>query len=255
MNENLPEQTADPAQEEQRNQAARELRRQELWALLLVIASPIIGGYALHGAKMYLNYDKYISHFNIVLFVFAAGIRPLMHIASLAKNRTLHLQEQVHYPSTEVELLKRRVQHLEYEFSQLRRGTATKRDITNVRDGFEPTLSQLHKTVKRYEKKEQYLRNYSEERFAYLETKLREYDTFIAYKLQEEQATTASRSMMQVILLPFNIAKYFVPRSLRGRQKPMLQPAINSEEEEDNNNRLNGEFLQQEILSGSLQKY
>uniref|UniRef100_A0A1D1XN81 Uncharacterized protein n=1 Tax=Anthurium amnicola TaxID=1678845 RepID=A0A1D1XN81_9ARAE len=252
INEN---QTADPAQEEQRNQASKDLRRQELWALLLVIASPIIGGYALHGAKMYLNYDKYISHFNIVLFVFAAGIRPLMHIASLAKNRTLHLQEQVHYPSTEVELLKRRVQHLEYEFSQLRRGTATKRDINSVRDGFEPTLSQLHKTVKRYEKKEQYLRNYSEERFAYLESKLREYDTFIAYKLQEEQATTISRSMMQVIFLPLNVtltilgyAKYLLPRS---RQKPMLQPAINSEEE----NKLSGEIFQQESLSGSLQKY
>jgi hypothetical protein len=253
MNENFSGQTADPAQEQQRNQAAKELRRQEMWALLLVIASPIIGGYALHGAKMYLNYDKYFSHFNIVLFVFAAGIRPLMHVASLAKNRTLHLQEQVHYPSTEVELLKRRVQHLEYEFSQLRRGFATKRDISNVKDGFEPTLSQLNKAVRRYEKKEQYLRNYSEERFAYLETKLREYDTFIAYKLQEEQAATISRSMMQVIFLPLNVtltilgyAKYFLPRD---RQKPMLQPAINSEEE-----KVNSEF-QQEVLPGSLQKY
>jgi len=41
---------------------------------------------------------------------------------------------------------------------------------------------------------------------------------------------------------------FFLPR---GRQKPMLQPAINSEEE----NRLSGEIFQQEILSGSLQKY
>ncbi|CAG8558122.1 14662_t:CDS:10 [Funneliformis caledonium] len=221
VNENLTDQADDPAQEELRNKASKELRRQELWALLLVIVSPIIGGYALHCAKLYLtDYDKYISHFNIILFVFAAGIRPLMHITSLAKNRTLYLQEQVHYPSTEVELLKRRVQHLEYEFSQLRRGFATKKDVINVRDGFEPTLSQLNKAVRRYEKKEQFLRNYSEERFAYLESKLREYDSFISYKIQEEQATTISRSMTQIILLPFNIAKYFVPRSLR-KQKPM----------------------------------
>jgi len=261
INENPPGQTADPAQEEQRNQAAKELRRQEIYALMLVIASPIIGGYALHGAKMYLtDYDMYISQFNIVLFVLASGIRPLMHIASLAKNRTLHLQEQVHYPSTEVELLKRRVQHLEYEFSHLRRGFATKRDVINVRDGFEPTLSQLSKVVKKYEKKEQYLRNYSEERFAFLETKLQEYDSFIAYKLQEEQATTISRSMIQFIFFPLNVTftvlgyvKYFLPRSLRGRQKPMLQPAINSEEE--NNNISSNELFQQETLSGSLQKY
>ncbi|CAG8733986.1 9601_t:CDS:2 [Dentiscutata erythropus] len=262
INENLPGQTADPAQEAQRNQAAKELRIQEMWALLLVVASPIIGGYALHGAKMYLtDYDKYISHFNIMLFVFAAGIRPLMHIANLAKNRTLHLQEQVHYPSTEVELLKRRVQHLEYEFSQLRRGFATKRDVINVRDGFEPTITQLNKAVRRYEKKEQYLRNYSEERFAYLESKLREFDTIISYKLQDEQISVP-RNMMQFMFLPFNIAftilgyaTYFLPRSLRGaRPAPMLQPASNSDD--DDGNRSNGDMSQQEIsFSGSLQKY
>src|SRR5205809_985808 len=92
------------------------------------------------------------------------------------KNRAakeLQLQEQVHYPSTEVELLKRRVHHLECEFLQIRKSLATKRDILNVKDGFEPTIFQLNKAVRRYEKKEQYLRNYSEERFAYLETKLR----------------------------------------------------------------------------------
>ncbi|CAG8821654.1 14987_t:CDS:2, partial [Gigaspora rosea] len=194
INDNLPGQTADPAQEAQRNQAAKELRIQEMWALLLVVASPIIGGYALHGAKMYLtDYDKYISHFNIMLFVFAAGIRPLMHIANLAKNRTLHLQEQVHYPSTEVELLKRRVQHLEYEFSQLRR-----------------------------------------------ESKLREFDSIISYKLQEEQAISVPRSMMQFMFLPFSItftllgyATYFLPRSLRGaRPAPMLQPSSNSDDDD-----------------------
>jgi len=273
INENTTQdQTLDPTQEAIKNQAIKELQRQELYALTLVVASPIIGGYTLHGAKMYMtDYDKYISHFNIVLFVFAAGIRPLMHIANLAKNRTLHLQEQVHYPSTEVELLKRRVQHLEYEFSQLRKGLATKRDILNVKDGFEPSISQLNKAVRRYEKKEQYLRNYSEERFSYLESKLLEYDNFIAYKLQEEQAMILPRSMKQVVTLPVNVtltafsyAKYFLPRSLRGgRQKPMLQPATSSDNDADgynnniiSSNKLTGENIQQnDLTSGILQKY
>jgi len=246
MNENtIQDQAPDPTREAIKNRAAKELQRQELYALILVIASPIIGGYALQGAKMYLtDYDKYISHFNIILFVFAAGIRPLMHIANLAKNRTLHLQEQVHYPSTEVELLKRRVHHLECEFLQIRKSLATKRDILNVKDGFEPTIFQLNKAVRRYEKKEQYLRNYSEERFAYLETKLREYDTFIAYKIQEEQSMILPRSMMQIVFMPLNItltvfgyAKYFLPRFLRGsRQKPMLQHISPSDDDTYDNN-------------------
>ncbi|KAG9285366.1 hypothetical protein G9A89_010841 [Geosiphon pyriformis] len=261
MNENvLTGQTADLALEANRLMAARELRRLELYALGLVLASPIFGGFALHYVKRYFEYDEYISHFNISLFVFAAGIRPLMHIASLAKNRTLHLQEQVHYPSTEVELLKSRVQHLEYEFSQLRRGLATKRDVIQVRDGIEPTISQLNKVVKKYEKKEQYLRTYSEERFTYLEAKLREYDSFIAYKLQEEQAMSLPRSMMQVIFLPLNVtftvlgyAKYFLPLSLRGRQTPML--AGSHAEDENIGNRLHGD-TQEVFTSGrDLQKY
>ncbi|CAG8498287.1 10711_t:CDS:2 [Ambispora leptoticha] len=266
INENtFAGQTADSALEARRQMAARELRHAELYALGLVIASPMLGGFALHYAKQYLtDYDKYISHFNIALFVFAAGIRPLMHVASLAKNRTLHLQEQVHYPNTEVELLKRRVQHLEYEFSQLRRGFATKRDIDHVRNGIEPTISQLNKAVRKHEKKEQYLRNYSEERFAFLESKLREYDSFISYKLQEDQAMTLPRSMMQVIFLPLNVtftilgyAKYFLPLPLRGRQKHMV---TGSNLEDDNliMNHMNNNETSQQENSGSgqdLQKY
>ncbi|CAG8434274.1 1769_t:CDS:2 [Ambispora gerdemannii] len=266
INENaLAGQTADSALEVRRAMAARELRRAELYALGLVIASPMFGGLALHYAKQYLtDYDKYISHFNISLFVFASGIRPLMHVASLAKNRTLHLQEQVHYPNTEVELLKRRVQHLEYEFSQLRRGFATKHDVDHVRTGLEPTISQLNKAVRKYEKKEQYLRNYSEERFAFLESKLREYDSFIAYRLQEDQALSLPRSMMQVIFLPLNVtftllsyAKYFLPLPLRGRQTPMLAGS-NLEDENLLMSRMNNiETNQQEdsVSGQDLQKY
>ncbi|CAJ0634673.1 4660_t:CDS:2 [Entrophospora sp. SA101] len=244
-------QTLDSTQKAIKNQLAKELQSHELSALILVIASPIIGGYALHGAKTYLtDYDQYISHFNIVLFVFAAGIKPLMHIASLAKIKTLRLQEQIHYPSTEVEVLKRQIQHLEYEFSQIHKGLATKRDINSIRDGFEPTISQLNKTVRKYEKKEQHLRNSSEERFAYLESKLSEYDNFINHNLKEQEAMTLPPSMMQLIVIPSNITltmlsyvKYFLPRSLRGsRQKPMLQPA-DSSDGDGNNGFINNNII------------
>ncbi|CAG8564805.1 11280_t:CDS:2 [Paraglomus occultum] len=259
---------SDPQLEEQRAAAAKDLRKQERNALALVVASPILGGYALHFAKMSLtDYDKYITHFNINLFVFAAGIRPLMHIATLAKNKTLHLQEQVHYPSTEVELLKRRVQHLEYEFSQLRRGFATKREVLQVRDGFEPTLTQLNKAMRRCEKKEACLRTYSDERFAYLEEKLREFDSIITYRLQDDQVASLPRSMMQVMFLPLNItvtvlgyARYFLPKSLRGRSAPMLQPPNPSDEDDTvvGHRKLYGEYGQQGsegLQSRDLQKY
>ncbi|CAJ0633651.1 1013_t:CDS:2 [Entrophospora sp. SA101] len=260
INENIiQEQTFDATQQAIRNQAAEKLRRQELCALIFIMLTPIIGGYILYGANVYLtNYNNYISHFNITLFVFTTAIRPLMHIAKLAKNKTLHLQEQIHYPNVEVELLKRHVKHLEYKLSQIRKILATKHDIIIVKDEFEPTISQLDKAVKCYKEKEQYLRTYSEEKFAYLESKLTEYDNFINNKLQSEKQRSMlalAYRMICLIFIPLNIifailgyAKYLLPRFLRnGRQKPMLQPAIissdNKKSTDEQDSSISGESL------------
>jgi len=228
-------QTSDLNQDARRSLAARELRRQEFISLIIVIISPWLGGKALHFGKEYLtDYDKYISNFNINLFVFAAAIRPIMHVISLVKSRAIFLQEQVHYPSTEVELLKRRVQHLEHELSQLRRAFATKRDVMQVKDGMEPALAHLGKTVRRHEKKISTQHGDLEQRFDELDARLRQYETYVAAQLNDQHSMTAvvPRNPVQLMMLPFTIVKYLLPRMIYGPSKPLLDSPSSPLEEE-----------------------
>ncbi|KAG0226321.1 hypothetical protein BGW42_003756 [Actinomortierella wolfii] len=219
----------DPVLEMRRQAAAASLRRQEFFSLLLVLASPFLGGYTLQYLKTFFSsYEDYLSALNIELFIIASAIRPLTHLVSLFKARALHLQEEVHYPSTEVELLRRRVATIEAELNQLRRAVATKREVLQVQDSFEPTLHQLTKQIKRQDKREVLLRSYTEERFAQVEEKLREYDTILAYRLTEEQQHRAS-----LLFLPINILvamlgyfTYFLPARLTNAVQNKPQPAM-----------------------------
>ncbi|KAF9090228.1 hypothetical protein BGX23_006155 [Mortierella sp. AD031] len=218
----------DPVLEQRRKSAAASLRRQEFFSLLLVLASPFLGGYTLQYLKTFFSsYEDYLSALNIELFIIASGIRPLTHLISLLKARALHLQEQVHYPDSDVESLKRKVASIEAELSQLRRAFATKRDVLQVQDSVEPTLHQLTKQIKRHDKKEVQLRSYTEERFASIDEKMREYDTYLAYRITEEQHRSS------LLFLPINIlvamvsyCAFFLPNRLGGISAPKQQPML-----------------------------
>lgn len=219
----------DPAQERRRQSAASSLWRQEFFSLVLVLASPFLGGYTLQYLKTFFSsYEDYLSALNIELFIIASGIRPLSLLVSLLKARALHLQEQIHYPDSDVDSLKKKVASIEAELNQLRRAFATKRDVLQVQDSVEPTLHQLTKQIKRHDKKENMLRSYAEERFATIDEKLREYDTILAYRITEEQHRSS------LLFLPINIlvamvgyCTFFLPARLTSitgsKQQPMLQ--------------------------------
>lgn len=74
----------------------------------------------------------------------------------------------MHYPVPTVSLLIKRVQALEDEVDALRTSHATKADVKLLKDGVDAPLTQLSKAVRRYERKEEYLRLSSEEKFALL---------------------------------------------------------------------------------------
>jgi hypothetical protein len=203
-----------PHLQKHRLNASATLRRQELASLLLVVSSPLLGGLTLDYVRAHLTPTRtYITNFNITLFVFAAGIRPLLHVVYLLKKRALHLQEVVHFPSTEVENVKRRLAKAEEELAILRKSHASKKDLSsNLTNVVQPELNSLSKTLKRVEKKEQYLRTYSEERFQYMETKMREFDAFVAYQLEQEAIhkqvslpVVALRTVTGVVFLPVNV--------------------------------------------------
>jgi hypothetical protein len=110
-----------------------ELRRHELIGLAWVVLSPAIAGYTLQYSRYFLsNYDKYMSTFNVTVFVLAATLKPLFHVMALLRERTLFLQSEMQVDGSEIELLQKKMEMMEDELDGLRKAFATKRDLGQV---------------------------------------------------------------------------------------------------------------------------
>lgn len=92
-------------------------------------------------------------------------------------------------------------------------------------EGLNPTIEQLAKTLKRFEKKENALRSWSEDRFSVIEQKVSEFDQYICYRVEQEQRQSAHSVVVTLIFLPFNVVLWAaksmtgflpVPRALLG---------------------------------------
>lgn len=113
-----------------------ELRRHELIGLAWVIMSPAIAGYTLQYSRYFLsNYEKYMSTFNVTVFVLAATLKPLVHVMALLRERTLFLQSEMQVDETEIEVLQKKIEMMEDEMDGLRKAFATKRDLGQVNLG------------------------------------------------------------------------------------------------------------------------
>jgi hypothetical protein len=212
----LPAHMADEkkAMEIKRKQlVARELRQHELAGLLWVLASPIIAGLTLQYSRRFLsNQDKYLSSFNIMVFVLAALIKPTVHCMAMLKDRTLYLQSEMQIEDGEVDILRERIFELEDELQSLKKAFATKKDLGQVTNGIGPTLNQLAKSVKRSEKREQVLRNYSEERFNFVDAKMREFDEYISKRMEQDRLRTSRGLITSFIFLPMTITIWTLKR-------------------------------------------
>ncbi|GAA5946886.1 hypothetical protein JCM3765_002060 [Sporobolomyces pararoseus] len=172
-----PEEEEDPSTLllEQRNRSISILRRNELISLLSTFLVPFLGSYLLHYVKRLLSDpDRYVNDSLINMFMIATSVKPFLHLISLLKNHSLYHQEQVHYPSTKIHSLELRLTKLESDLLQLSRAFATKSDVRALRDGVDIPLTQLSKAVKKFNRKEEFFRLSSEEKFGILENKIQE---------------------------------------------------------------------------------
>ncbi|BGP14274.1 hypothetical protein JCM10213_005834 [Rhodosporidiobolus nylandii] len=161
-------QPADPLAPHRESSTAA-LRRNELLSLLLTLLVPVLGASLLHYARGLLSDpDRYINRMMIGLFCVASGVRPWMRLVRLLKRNSLYHQSLVHYPSSEVYQLRKRVETLEEDLVQLSRAYATKSDVRTLRDGLDVPLSTLSKAVRRFARQEEFSRLSSDERFAAL---------------------------------------------------------------------------------------
>ncbi|KAI9029777.1 hypothetical protein CLU79DRAFT_736006 [Phycomyces nitens] len=215
---------------ERRRQLAYELRRHELMGLMWVIASPALAGYTLQYSRYFLsNYDKYVSSFNVTVFVFAASLKPLAHVMLLLRERTLYLQSEMQVQESETQRLQRKLDIMEEELIGLRKAFATKKDLGQATEGLGPTLEQLTKAMRRCEKKETALRACYDERFTAVDKKVREFDQFICYRIEQDQRKSTQRAVATLLFLPLNITFWVakrmtrllpIPRALLGSSTP-----------------------------------
>lgn len=190
-----------------------ELRRHELAGLIWVTVSPAIAGYTLQYSRYLLsNVDKYISAFNVTVFILAASIKPVSHIMVLLQERTLFLQSEAIVTDSQVQILQKRLETLEKELFGLRKAFATKKDLGQVTEEINPTLNQLAKALKRFEKRDISLRSWTEEQFTALDLKVREFDQYICYRIEQDQRQQAHGMVVSLILLPLNISLWAAKR-------------------------------------------
>lgn len=192
---------------------ATELRRHEFAGLIWVTLSPVLAGYTLHYSRSYLSSaDKYISTFNISVFVLAALIKPLSHIMTLVQDRTLYLQSELVAPESELQSLKKRFEVLDDEVHILKEAYATKKDLGQIADDINPAIHHLAKTLRRIEKRENALKDWAEEQFTSLETKMREFDEYICYRIEQDQRQEAHGGVASLMLIPLNISFWAAKR-------------------------------------------
>lgn len=182
---------------QERAVAAAELRRAEMISLIALILSPLAGAWLLTWLmEVFTDGNRYLNKFNIRLFMLASGIRPWSHAIMLFRQRLLHLQEVVHYPSSRVEALNKRLTRMDSDLSTLRKLVATKSDVTLLREGIDMPLTQLSRSMRRYEKKEEHLRMSAEDKFSLVESRLEDLlrEVAINAELIEEERRERQRA-------------------------------------------------------------
>ncbi|TPX37926.1 hypothetical protein SeMB42_g06796 [Synchytrium endobioticum] len=158
-----------------RHAAQKKLKRLEHFYLGLIALSPFVGGLGLYLTRCLLTQpNQLISNFNIVLFIVAAGIRPLNLIMNLGKADATRLQDEVNYPSTEVDNLKGRVAYLEGRLATVLGTCASKADFDALKEEQVSYMSTLSRTVRKAEKRVEQIRVFIEERIPNVEGRLRQ---------------------------------------------------------------------------------
>lgn len=212
-----------------REDAAADLRRQELLGLGATFLFPVLAAYLLHVIRAQLSRPStgLVSDYNLCIFLLAAEIRPVRQVVRLLSSRTLHLQRTVTgiddpissaiEEKTTINNLATRLTELE---SKLAEHTivpptvnmAQKADVSDlsleIRKRYEPRLEGLERAVRRYEKRSTTLAMMTEQRLQSLETRLQEALSLAAVAAQHTNRGASGRladAISTVISFPFKL--------------------------------------------------
>jgi len=177
------------AAENNRRTARAHLKHLEHVYLALTLLAPFTGGAVLHLIKKHAAANTFSHAFLQPIspshFVFASCIRPVLHFASLAREQTVALRQEICYPCDEVENLKIQMKKLSEElcltklrFSEtyLTRelfetciGTSLDDLVSHPLTSRVKSLTHLDKDIKKCEKRIDRCREWMKDRFGTLE--------------------------------------------------------------------------------------
>jgi hypothetical protein len=204
--------------EEKRQHATLELRKQELFALFATFAFPAVAAYLLHVIRAQLSRPStgLVSDYNLCIFLLAAEFWPCRQVARLVSARTLHLQRTVAQLDDDDEspLNKESMASLTVRIAELEARvadqsvqapitSAQKADVTDlateIRKRYEPRLEGLERAVRRYEKRSTTMAMVTEQRLHNLEVRMQDALSLAAaaaHHSQERNAVSKTLSFL-----------------------------------------------------------
>jgi hypothetical protein len=206
--------------EEKRQHATLELRKQELFALFATFTFPAVAAYLLHVIRAQLSRPStgLVSDYNLCIFLLAAEFWPCRQVARLVSARTLHLQRTVAElddDDKESPLNKESMASLTVRIAELEArvadqssqapntSTAQKADVTDlateIRKRYEPRLEGLERAVRRYEKRSTTMAMVTEQRLHNLEVRMQDALSLAAaaaHHSQERNAVSKTLSLL-----------------------------------------------------------
>jgi len=156
--------------------AIQSIKYKERLLLLLVLASPLLGGLTLVVLQRTLltaSSTKYLTAANIALYMFAASMRPMSHLIARVRRSTVSLAATRDYPEDAVNALLARLDMLELEIRDLRHGMAGRLDLEDVRAAVDANVEAVAKAVRQFGKLEERNHRVAEDRADSLEGRVR----------------------------------------------------------------------------------
>lgn len=221
---------------EGREQALRDLLRQQTYALLSTFFFPALAAYLLHVLRGQLSKPStgLVSDYNISVFLLVAEIRPCRHLIRLVKRRTLHLQRTI-VDSDEAyigpsksriagltaridELEQRLVQQQQAEQETLNGHVAKKSHVDELsiemKKRYESRIDALERAVRRYEKRTTTLAMVTEQRLKTLDGRLESTLSLATVAAQQSRQRSAAGRVMDVLvattLLPVQLVEFVI---------------------------------------------
>ncbi|KAI7868330.1 hypothetical protein BDF14DRAFT_1700161, partial [Spinellus fusiger] len=204
------------AQEERNPESAimNELRLHELIGLVWVMISPAIAGYTLYYSRYVLNHHQhYINSFNITVFVFGASVKPLMHLTTLLRERTIYLQKEIHDTGRELGTVEKRLNLIEKELKEIRHMNVSKKHMRQTTRDIGLDLQQLSNSMHKFESKEVAMHQWYERSFQSLNSKLREFDAFFHGRMETPHVSFYG-VLISLTLLPFTMVLWTLHRMI-----------------------------------------